>query len=140
MKELIVLSVFVTCALSPAFAQQDEKLTAAYTEAELSDFSKVDPEKLAYLQFKADECYQVQDLSGKKDISDLPDISVLNELAKSADVEPIDASVFDKSKFNPLLYQMETEVQPAYYRIGDTGVLLKIYSEQRCKELFKIKK
>ncbi len=137
MKEFLVLFVCVACAFSPAFAQQDAKLAAAFTEAELSDFSKNEPDKLAYLKFKANQCYHVQDLSGKKDISDQPDVSALNDLANSANAEIVDASSFDKDQFNPLLYNIDTEVQPAYYRIGDSGALLKIYTEKRCLELFK---
>lgn len=137
MKEFLVVFTIVACAFSPAFAQQDAKLSAAFTESELSDFSKDNPEKLAYLKFKANECYQVQDLSGKKDISHLPDVSTLHDFAKHSDMEVVDALNFDKDQFNPLLYSTDTEVQPAYYRIGDSGALLKIYTEKRCLELFK---
>ena len=137
MKEFLILFVGVACVFSTAMAQQDTKLSAAFTEAELSALSKNDPDKLAYLEFKANECYQVQDLSGKKDISDLPNVSALNELAKSGNAQIVDVSGFDKDQFNPLLYNINTEVQPAYYRIGDSGVLLKIYTEKRCLELFK---
>src|SRR6056297_3142794 len=137
MKEFLILFVGVACAFLPAMAQQDSKLSAAYTEAELSDLSENNPNKLAYLEFKANECYQVQDLSGKKDISDLPNVSTLNDLAKNTNAQMIDVSGFDKNQFNPLLYNIDTKVQPAYYRIGDSGVLLKIYTEKRCLELFK---
>lgn len=137
MKEFLVLLVCVTCMVSSAFAQQDTKLSAAFSEEELSDLSKNDLDKLAFLKFKANECYQVQDLSGKKNISDLPDISALNALAKTPDAEIVDESNFDKDQFNPLLYSVDTEVQPAYYRVGDSGVLIKIFTEKRCLELFK---
>jgi hypothetical protein len=119
-----------------AIAQQTSKLEQAYTKEELASMKATNAKEVAYLEFKADKIYNVQDLAGKKDISDLPDISEINALAKSADTPALNAQNFNKDTFNPLLYNLDLDNKLAYYRIGDTGQILQILSEQRCRSLF----
>lgn len=119
-----------------AIAQQSSKLEQAYTANEIATMKAADAKEVAYLEFKADKIYNVQDLAGKKDISDLPDISEINAKAKNADTPELNAENFNKDTFNPLLYNLNLDNQFATYRIGDTGQLLQIISEQRCRSLF----
>jgi len=119
-----------------AIAQQTSKLEQAFTAKEIAAMKASDPKEVAYLEFKADKIYNVQDLAGKKDISETPDISEINALAKSADTPELNAQNFDKDTFNPLLYNLDLDNKFAYYRIGDTGQILQILSEQRCRSLF----
>lgn len=119
-----------------AIAQQTSKLEQAFTSEEIASMKAADAKEVAYLQFKADKIYNVQDLAGKKDISSIPDISEINAKAKSADTPELNAENFNKETFNPLLYNLNLDNQFEYYRIGDTGQLLQIISEQRCRSLF----
>jgi hypothetical protein len=48
----------------------------------------------------------------------------------------LNAQNFNKDTFNPLLYNLDLDNKLAYYRIGDTGQILQILSEQRCRSLF----
>jgi len=119
-----------------AIAQQNSKLEQAFTSEEIASMKASDPKEVAYLEFKADKIYNVQDLAGKKDISDFPDISEINAKAKSSNTPQLNAENFDKDTFNPLLYNLNLDNQFEYYRIGDTGQILQILSEQRCRSLF----
>jgi hypothetical protein len=119
-----------------AIAQQTSKLEQAFNSKEIASMKASDPKEVAYLEFKADKIYNVQDLAGKKDISETPDISEINALAKRADTPELNAQNFDKDTFNPLLYNLDLDNKFAYYRIGDTGQILQILSEQRCRSLF----
>ena len=119
-----------------AIAQQTSKLEQAFTSEEIAAMKASNAKEVAYLEFKADKIYNVQDLAGKKDISSIPDIAEINAKAKSADTAELNAENFDKESFNPLLYNLSLDNQFEYYRIGDTGQLLQIISEQRCRSLF----
>jgi hypothetical protein len=119
-----------------ALAQQTSKLEQAFTAEEIAAMKATDAKEVAYLEFKADKIYNVQDLAGRKDISDLPDISEINAKAKNAETLELNAENFNKETFNPLLYNLNLDNQFEYYRIGDTGQLLQIISEQRCRSLF----
>lgn len=116
--------------------QDTQKVEEALGAKVVEALEKNNPEELAYLAFKADQCFAVQDLSGKKDISNLEDITVLNGRMKNAEGAAISADNFTKGQFNPLRYDFGTEGKMAYYRIGDSGKLLKIYAEERCRSLF----
>jgi hypothetical protein len=131
-----ILSLMLMALPFMAIAQQTSKLEQAFTTEEITAMKATNPKELAYLEFKADKIYNVQDLAGKKDISNIPDISEINSKAKSADTPELNAQNFNKDTFNPLLYNLDLDNKFAYYRIGDTGQLLQILSEQRCKSLF----
>lgn len=120
-----------------AVAQNHSKLEQAYSAEELADIKAKGVSHLAYLEFKANNCYSTQDLSGKKDVSEQTDITALNALKVSAEVADINGTNFNKDTFNPLLYKTEQIKNMAYYRVGDTGVMLKLFSEERCQSMFK---
>ena len=138
MRITLAPALFILVLICPglAFAQDFSKVEEAFSSEELARLKESDTDKMEYLQFKANECYSVQDLSGMKDISELNDVSTLNQIVVHKEAKPIMAANFDNNAFNPLLYNIESQNRPAYYRIGDTGRLLKIYSEKRCKELY----
>jgi hypothetical protein len=119
-----------------AIAQGTSKLEQVYTAEEIATMRAADAKEVAYLEFKADKIYNVQDLAGKKDISSTPDISEINAKAKNPNTPALTAENFDKDTFNPLLYNLDIDNKFEYYRIGDTGQLLQIISEQRCMSLF----
>jgi len=128
----LLLVIFFFPALLSA---QSDKVTQAYSPAELEEMKKTNPDVIHYLNYKADHCYFVQDLSGKKDISDLPDVLHLNEIARINAPEMNETS-FKEESFNPLFYST-AEKTPQYFRIGDSGILLKILAEEACRTAFK---
>lgn len=134
-----ILTVLLLSLTLPfvASAQNNAKLEQAYSADELSAIKAKDANQLNYLQYKANSCFSTQDLSGKKDLSEQTDISALNELKISPEVADINGANFDKATFNPLLYKTDQIENMVYYRVGDTGVLLKLYSEERCQSMFK---
>ncbi len=133
-----ILSLLMMAFLMPliSMAQESSKLEQAFTKAEIEEMRAADAKQVAYLEFKANNIYNVQDLAGKKDISSIQDISAINAKAKNPGTPEITAANFNKDTFNPLLYNLDIDTKFDYYRIGDTGQLLQIISEQRCKSLF----
>lgn len=133
MNRVILSAVAVVFLTSLCGAQSNNKLQEAFSAEEIS---KLNESEKAYLVYKADRCYAVQDLSGKKDISTFPDVSELNDKAVKELNTPISSDQFEAASFNPVLFDFGKNAKMAYFRIGDTGKILKIYSEQRCRSLF----
>lgn len=132
-----ILLVFALSLALPilASAQSNSKLEQAVSVNAISTAQAKNQVK--YLEFKANNCFSTQDLSGKKDISNQTDISALNALKISPEVADISGTNFNKATFNPLLYKTDQIKNMAYYRVGDTGVLLKLFSEEYCQSTFK---
>lgn len=91
-------------------------------------------EKLAILEFQNENGYAVQDLSGKKDVSQFPD---------ALEIEPIHESTPDLTEsmldegFQLFAYDFPTSGKiNTYYRVGDTGKLLVVYSIEAVKKLY----
>lgn len=83
-------------------------------------------EKLEILTYQNMHGYAVQDLSGQKDVSNLPD--ALEVAPLSSDTPPLSAAVLEEG-FE--LFAYDFPASPAvnqYYRIGDTGKLLVVYA------------
>ena len=133
MKSINFIMLVIFCL--PAFlSAQSDKVLQVYSSAELKELDRKNPDETAYLTYKAEHCYFVQDLSGKKDISDLPDVSQLNQSALDG-APTVDANTFSGETFN-VLYYPTSEKTTQYYRVGASGVLLRILSEESCRKAF----
>lgn len=133
-RSVILLGVFLPAIV---VAQQSSKLNEVYESHELEQLEATNPEAIKYLEFKANHCFAVQDLSGKKDIAELPDISELNKNTEHSKAPELNQENFDADSFNPLFYDVEGKERTGYYRIGETGVLLKVFTEESCKSYYK---
>lgn len=129
---------FLGCVAFPlmSMAQTSSKVAEALSKEEIAKLQDDGGNELEYLEFQAHHCYAVQDLSGIKDISSLSDVSDLNNILNRDSNKRVTANNFTTDGFNPLLYDFGTDSRMAYYRIGDSGKVLKIYSEERCRTLF----
>lgn len=117
-----------------ADAQYSDKLTEAYTAAEIAAIAAQDPNELLFLEFVAEHCTSVQRMRG--DLSALPDISAINELARNENISPITAENFNIETFNPLAYNLDLENNMPQFRIGDSDRVVQILSKPRARHLF----
>lgn len=91
-------------------------------------------EKLAILEFQNRHGYAVQDLAGVKDISEYPNALEVEPLLEN--IESLDTSM-ENDSFDLFGYSFPVEHDTqSYYRIGDTGRLLVIYSTATVKSLY----
>lgn len=116
------------------------KVNQAFSSEEIAIMKNANPEELSFLEFKAEHCVIVQDLSGKKDVSDIEDISTMNKYARNANEVQIKGNNFVLEEFNVLLFDLDLKNKKAYYRIGDTGQIMQILSDERCRELYQGRK
>lgn len=91
-------------------------------------------EKLQLLEFQNIHGYAVQDLSGEKDISDLPNALDVQPIADA--FSPIESTI-ENGSFELFAYEFPLAHDiHSYYRIGNTGKVLVVYSTQTVKDLF----
>jgi len=91
-------------------------------------------EKLAILEFQNENGYVVQDLSGIKDVSGYPDAL---EVAPINEDTPLLTEAFIDDGFELFAYNFSSSGKTnKYYRVGDTGKLLIIYSIKVVKKKF----
>lgn len=134
MKKLTTLLAAALIVPVLATAQQSEKIQQAYTQEEIEAIVAQDPNEMAFLEYMADRAVQVQTMRG--DISSLPEISELNDLAKNNDIPEITAENFNAESFNPLAYDLDLENTNYQYRLGDTDQVVMILSKNRTRHLF----
>jgi len=92
-------------------------------------------EKLAILEFQNLHGYAVQDLNGLKDISEYPD--ALEIQAVNGNGPSLSEAILTSGNFELFGYSFPVSgTKNNYYRIGDTGKLLIIYSTNIVKELY----
>lgn len=92
-------------------------------------------EKLAILEFQNKNGYAVQDLSGLKDISEHPDALEVEPLIEGSPLLTEDA--FEQDSFELFAFQFpQPGKRNLYYRIGNTGKALVIYSTTYVKQLY----
>lgn len=115
-------------------AQHSDKLTEAFTAAEIEAIAAQDPNELLFLEYFAEHATSVQRMRG--DLSSLPDISELNQLAKNESIAPISAENFDKDSFNPLAYNLDIEHDMPQYRLGNSDRVVQVLSKPRARHLF----
>lgn len=140
MKITSTIVLFLLFASSALLAQTNSKISEAYTPEEIASLEKSNPQELSFLEFKALQCVFVQDLSGKKDISDINDIQEINKYARNGKEVKIVPAELNQSNFNVLMFDLGPNHNVMYFRIGDTGKLLQILSEERCRALYEERK
>jgi hypothetical protein len=70
----------------------------------------------------------------------MADIQEINKYARNGKEVKIVPSELNQSNFNVLLFDLGSDHNMMYYRIGDTGKLLQILSEERCRALYEERK
>lgn len=91
-------------------------------------------EKLAILEFQNIHGYEVQDLSGIKDISEYPDALEVTPTQESTPM--LNESVVNQG-FELFAYDFpNASGANLYYRVGNTGKLMVIYKLSTVKHLF----
>lgn len=91
-------------------------------------------EKLAILEFQNENGYAVQDLGGIKDVSQYPDALEVEPV--NPDTPELTEEILD-SGFELFAYEFPTSGKSNnYYRVGDTGQLLVVYSIDVVKKKF----
>lgn len=123
--------LFVAFVLSASFLSAQEassKVKQVYSEAQLAAMSS---EQLQWNNFLAEELAVIQ-LAPEK-ASGLTDLTTVGR----KDGQPIDPSTVTVADFNPLMYNFSSDLpQNAYYRVGDTGLVIVVYSQARLEQLY----
>lgn len=140
MKITSIIVLFLLFASSALLAQTNSKISEAYTPEEIASLQKSNVQELNFLEFKASQCVFIQNLSGKKDISDMADIEEINKYARNGKEVKFVPAELNQSNFNVLMFDLGADHNMMYYRIGNTGKLLQILSEERCRALYEERK
>lgn len=91
-------------------------------------------EKLELLEFQNIHGYTIQDLSGEKDITEFPNALDIQPIV---DGFPVIESTIENGSIELFAYAFPIEHgSNLYYRLGNTGKVLVIYSTQTVKDLF----
>lgn len=120
------------CLLSVFYCQAQTTIIQRFGQDAVNSVEGT--EKLAILEFQNLHGYAVQDLTGKKDISEYPDaleVAPLTENTPPLTVEIIQTG-FELFAYDFALAGRENQ----YYRVGDTGILLILYSTKNVKDLY----
>lgn len=131
MKHLTLIAI-VLCLLSSTSIYGQSILEDRFGASTIQEIQGT--EKLAILEFQNRHGYAVQDLAGVKDISEYPNALEVEPIGEN--IEALDASI-DNNSFDLFGYSFPVEHNShSYYRIGETGRLLVIYSTTTVKSLF----
>jgi hypothetical protein len=124
----ILFLAFVLSASLVSAQEANSKVKQVYSEAQLAAMTS---EQLQWNNFLAEELAVIQ-LAPEK-ASGLTDLTIVGR----KDGQAIDPSTVTITDFNPLMYNFSTVlVQNAYYRVGDTGLVIVVYSQARLEQLF----
>lgn len=131
MKHLTLIAI-VLCLLSSTSTYGQNILEDRFGASTIQEIHGT--EKLAILEFQNRHGYAVQNMAGIKDISQYPNAIEVEPI--NDDIAALDASINNDS-FDLFGYSFPIEHNThTYYRIGDTGRLLVIYSTATVKSLF----
>ncbi len=128
----LTLTAFALFLLSSTSAVSQNILEYKFGASAIQEIEGT--EKLAILEFQNRHGYAVQDLSGVKDISEYPNALEVQPII--GNTEALDTSI-ENNSFDLFAYSFPVEHNTQkYYRIGDSGRLLVIYSTATVKSLF----
>lgn len=120
MKRFALLMVTALCCLTTHLAsaqQTDQRLEAKFTQSEIADLEKNDPEAIEFWTFYLDNGYSIMEMPKGKG-ADLPEVEIENE-----------------EDFNVLALQLDPqEVGNRYFRIKGSGKLLALHSYSEVRE------
>ena len=123
-KALLIFTILASCMVTSAQDSSPEWMNQVFSADDLSSMGQ---SKVDFYQLIDQFGYLVDDVS-PKDISDLPD--ALNVTAKNADTPQLTKEILE-GEFHFMLYNFSPKNnETLYYRIGDTGKILVIYSVQ----------
>ena len=118
------MTILASCVAASAQNSSTDWLNQLFSPEVLSS---MDQSKIDYYMAADQIGYRVEDVS-PKDISDLPD--ALTVSAKNAETPALSEAVLE-GDFHFMLYNFAVKNNESlYYRIGDTGKILVIYSVQ----------
>lgn len=124
---LTIIAIFVLTDL-----KGQDALTQKFGAETISEIQGT--EKLAFLEFQNLRGYAVQDLSGIKDVSQYPDALEISPLLEETPLLTENILVEGIEMF---AYGFPISgKQNQYYRIGNSGKLLTIYSTESVKKMY----
>lgn len=132
MKSLIITTLALVAFAFSTSLQAQSTLENRFGEDAINSIQG--SEKLAILQFQNQHGYYIQDLSGVKDVSEYPDaleIAPVNENTP----ELTEALLNNELELFAYAFPLAKRTN-LYYRIGDTGKLMVIYSVDIVKKKF----
>lgn len=130
------IAAFLLTAMG-ALSQNSEStdwLTVKFGAEEAAQIVSAGGQKLALYVFIDAHGHSIDNVA-PKDISDLPD--ALGVAGVKSEVPELSFDLLSSSEFHAELYQFNRlNDQPVYYRIGDTGYLLKLEAYKTLQERF----
>ena len=133
MKNLIIIASFLLISSVAISQTASDKVQEAFSAEKITELQENNPEKLEYWNFYADKVFVFNPNAKSADSFD--DISTLEP--KYEDVPVLTAENFDAETFNPLLYNIELkDKELQYFKVGNSGSVLMIYSNMRFDVLF----
>lgn len=133
MKNFIIIASFLLISSLAISQTASDKVQAAFSEEKITELKENDPNQLEYWNFFADEVFVYN--ADAKNWQQFDDISTIEP--KFEDVPVLSADNFDPETFNPLLYDIELkDKELQFFKLGDTGKVVMIYSNMRFDVLF----
>lgn len=132
MKSLLFAAIIMASSAFALNAQAQNTLVNRFGKEAISSIQG--SEKLAILQFQNQSGYYIQDLSGVKDVSEYPDAL---EIAPVDENTPALTEALLNNELELFAYAFPLAGKTnLYYRVGDTGKLMVIYSLDSVKHLY----
>jgi hypothetical protein len=128
MRSIVIMSLFVLCSTLGWSQEVSSAVKSAMKPTELKGLSS---DEVLWLNFLAENMAVIQMAPEKS--AGLVDFSTISRKDGSLN----DVTAIDVATFNPLQYNLE--ILPAtnqYFRLGDTGQVMMIYSKERLDVLF----
>ncbi len=136
MKRISLIISLLTLLSVLSLAQEvfvDSRLHSVYSEDYINELVENYPQKLEYKNWYLDNSYSIMYLDEEKS-STFPYLKHFDPINKT---EGSNVDEIDESNFNIYLYQIERKYsKDLYYRIGDTGKVLIVYSNKKITKEF----
>lgn len=128
MRSIVIMSLFV---LSSTIGWSQEASSAVKSAMKPTELKGLSSDEVLWLNFLAENMAVIQ-LAPEKS-SGLIDFSTISRKDGSLN----DVATIDVATFNPLQYNLEIlPTTNQYFRLGDTGKVLMVYSKERLDVLF----
>lgn len=128
MRSILIMSLFV---LSSTLSWSQEVSSAVKSAMKPTELKGLSSDEVLWLNFLAENMAVIQ-LAPEKSVG-LVDFSTISRKDGSLN----DVTTIDVATFNPLQYNLEIlPTTNQYFRLGDTGNVLMVYSKERLDVLF----
>lgn len=128
----IVTLLFATCILlsggtAQTIVKADERIKAVYEESYIATLEEKNPQVLEYLNFSLDNGYFIDESFPPDKYETLPELFVIDPATKKVIQESVTGEMIHGINILACRFERADNAR-TYYRIGDTGKVIVLYS------------